>query len=311
VKRRDAVRLLGGVALAGCADTAALAQTAPISMETTPVDSAAEPYFAYDAGMFKAAGLDVELQSGALNGSAIATAVAAGSLDVGVSNIVSIAQAHAKHIPFVVIGPGGLYTSRTPSTYLFVPNASPYKTAADLNGKTIGVNTLRGLPQYGLQAWLDKNGAHSETVKFTEVGPVDMLVALSSGRIDAGAFVEPFATQARSIGRAVCAPFDAIGSSFLITVFFTTRDWAEAHRDAVRRLQDAIAKTAAWANKNHAQSGDILMKYAKLDAATLKTMQRTIFLERLEAAQLQPVIDLTAKYGGVPAFPASEIVFTP
>jgi NitT/TauT family transport system substrate-binding protein len=311
VKRRDAVRLFAGVALTGSGAVRAFAQTSPITMETTPVDSAAEPYFASDAGIFKAAGIDVELQSGALNGSAIATAVAAGSLDVGVSNIVSIAQAHAKHIPFVVIGPGGLYTSHTPSTYLFVPNGSSYKTASDLNGKTIGVNTLRGLPQYGTQAWLDKNGARSETIRFTEIGPVDMLVALSSGRIDAGAFVEPFATQARTIGRAISAPFDAIAASFLITAFFTTRDWARTHRDAVRTLQDAIAKTAVWANKNHAQSGDILMKYAKLDAGTLKTMQRTVFAERLDVAQVQPVIDLTARYGGVPPFPASEVLFGP
>jgi NitT/TauT family transport system substrate-binding protein len=312
IKRRDAVRLLGGVALTGCTGASAFAQSAAtVTMATTPVDSGAEPYYGYDSGIFKAAGIDARLQSGSANGSAIATAIAAGSIDVGVSNIVSIVQAHANHIPFVIIGPGGLYSSRTPSTYLFVPNASPFKTAADLNGKTIGVNTLRGLPQYGTQAWLEKNGAHLDTIKFTEVGPLDMLVALSSGRVDAGAFVEPFATQARTIGRAVCAPFDAIAPAFLITAVFTTLDWARAHRDTVRLLQNAFAKTAAWANKNHAQSGDILMKYAQLKPETLKTMQRTIFAEHLDLSQVQPVIDLTAKYGGITAFPAGEVIFQP
>lgn len=289
----------------------ALAQNGPVRIETTPVDSAAEPYYAYDAGFFKAAGIDVDLQSGAANGAAISAAIAAGALDVGVSNLVSIVQAHAKGIPFVIIGPGGLYTSRTPSTQLIVPSGSPVRSAADLNGKTVAVNTLRGLPQYGVQAWIDKNGGNSESVHFTEIGPLDMIVALKSGRIDAGAFVEPFATAARSSGRVLAAPFDAIASSFLITAWFATAAWAQSHRDIVRRLADAIGKTAEWSNKNHAQSGAILMKYAKLDADTLKTMQRTVFADRLDLGLVQPVIDLTAKYGGISAFPASEVVFTP
>jgi len=303
------LRLGGGIAIAGCTGVPALAQGAAVRMETTPVDSAAEPYYAYDGGFFKGAGIDVDLQSGAANGAAISAAIAAGALDVGVSNIVSVVQAHAKGIPFVVIGPGGLYTSRTPSTLLIVPNGSPVRTAADLNGKTLAVNTLGGLPQYGVAAWIDKNGGRSESVHFTEIGPLDMIVALRSGRIDAGAFVEPFASAARSTGRAIAAPFDAIAPSFLITCWFATAAWAQSHRDTVHKLADAIGKTAVWSNKNHAQTGAILMKYAKLDADTLKTMQRTVFADRLDLALVQPVIDLTAKYGGIPAFPAGEMVF--
>ena len=280
-------------------------------METTPVDSGAEPYYAYDAGFFKAAGLEVDLQSGAANGAAISAAVASGALDVGVANIVSVVQAFAKGIPFVIIGPGGLYTSRTPSTLLFVPNGSPYRSASDLSGKTVAVNNLRGLPQYGVQAWIDKNGGRSESVQFIEIGLADMIVALRTGRIDAGAFVEPFATAARSAGRSIGAPFDAIAPSFLITAWFATAAWAQAHRETVAKLQTAIAKTAVWSNKNHAQSGAILMKYAKLSEDTLKTMQRTVFAERLDLGQVQPVIDLTAKYGGITSFRASEVVFTP
>jgi len=311
MRRTEAIRLLAGLAAAGSTAAPVLAQSAPVRMETTPVDSAAEPYYAYDNGFFKAAGIDVDLQAGAANGAAISAAVAGGALDVGVANIVSVVQAHAKGIPFVVIGPGGLYTSRTPSTLLFVPNGSPYRTAADLNGKIVAVNTLRGLPQYGVQAWIDKNGGRSESVQFTEIGPADMIVALRSGRIDAGAFVEPFASAARGDGRVIGAPFDAIAQSFLITSWFATATWAQSHRDTVRKLAQVFAKTAAWSNQNHPQSGAILMKYAKLDADTLKTMQRTVFADRLDLAQVQPVIDLTAKYGGITGFPASEMVFTP
>lgn len=309
MKRTELLRLTATGAAATLLPRLARAQAATIRIETTPVDSAAEPYYACDMGFFTSAGLNVDMQSGAANGAAISAAVAAGALDVGVSNIVSIAQAHAKNIPFVAIGPGGLYTAKTPSTLLIAPAGSTAKTAADLNGKTIAVNTLRGLPQYGVQAWLDKHGGDSSTVHFTEVAPLDMIVALRSGRIDAGAFVEPFASAARGEGRVLGAPFDAIASSFLITCLFSTRAWAEANRPAVHKLQEAFAKTADWANKNHTASGAILMKYAKLSPDTLKTMPRTVFAERLDLSLVQPVVELTAKYGGVPAFPAADIVF--
>jgi NitT/TauT family transport system substrate-binding protein len=309
VKRSAVLRVAAGLGAGIWAGAPAAAQSGPVRIETTPVDSAAEPYYAYDGGFFKAAGVDVDLQNGAANGAAISAAVASGALDAGVSNLVSVIQAHAKGIPFVVIGPGGLYTSKTPSTLLFVPNGSTVRNAADLNGKTVAVNTLGGLPQYGVADWIDKNGGRSDSVHFTEIGPLDMIVALKSGRIDAGAFVEPFASAARSTGRAVAAPFDAIAPSFLITSWFATAAWAQSHRDTVRKLADAIAKTAVWSNKNHAETGAILMKYAKLEADTLKTMQRTIFADRLDLSLVQPVIDLTARYGGIPAFKASEMVF--
>lgn len=308
MKRRTA---LGAIGIGAFSASRGFAQSQEVvTIATSPVDSAAEPYYANDMGFFSAAGLDVQLQAGTSNGAAIAAAVASGGLDVGVSNVVSIAQAHARNIPFVVIGAGGLYSSRTPSTVLFVPSDSTVRAAADLNGKTIAVNTLRALPQYGTQAWIDAHGGRSASVNFIEIGPADMLVALKQGRVDAGAFVEPFVTPARAIGRALCAPFDAIAPAFLITACFTTRDWAQAHVDAVRRLQVALRNTARWANANHDRSGDILMKYAKLKPETLQTMLRTVFAERIEVGQVQPLIDLAAKYGGIQRFPASEILFS-
>jgi NitT/TauT family transport system substrate-binding protein len=204
-----------------------------------------------------------------------------------------------------------LYSTRTPSAILMVPKGSALRTARELAGKTIAVNTLRGLPQYGTQAWLDKNGGDAQSVRFVEMSSSDILAALSSGRVDAAVLVEPFVTPAAQIAVPIGHPFDAIAPAFMITAHFTTLDWARAHPEIVARFRGAVLKTAAWANKNHAQSGQILMKYAKLKEETLQTMLRTVFAERLDPAQIQPVVDLTAKYGNVPAFPASELVYNP
>jgi NitT/TauT family transport system substrate-binding protein len=309
MKRAHVLAGLGAAASFGMSSPRAFAQdAAPVKVSMTPVDSSAEPYFAVDAGFAKAAGLNVELVP-SQNGAAIAAAVAGGAVDIGNGNLVSVAIAHAKGIPFVLIAPGGLYSSKTPSTQLFVPKASTARTGRDFAGKTVAINTLGGLPYYAAQAWIDKTGGRADATKFIEMGSADMLVALQQNRIDAAALVEPFVSSARAVATPIAAFFDAVAPAFLITAHFTTLEWARTHPDIVRRFQDTIAKTAVWANKNHEQSGEILLKYAKLSEDTIHTMLRTVFAERLDPAQIQPVIDLTAKYGGIAPFSADQLIF--
>jgi len=308
--RRDALAMLGGACVMGLSRTRSMADEADVEILTTPNETAAEPYFAQDMGFFKSAGLDVEVMSSP-NGAAIAAAVASGAVQIGNSSVSSLAQAHVKHIPFVIIAPGGLYSAHAPSAILFLPRQSPIKNGKDLNGKTIGINNLRGVPQYGTQAWIDAHGGSSETVRFIEMSAPDIIGALQQNRIDAGLVPEPYVTAARAAVQPLAAVFDAVAPSFMINVHFATLDWAKSHIDIVRRFRDCIKKTSAWANKNSDQSGQILMRYSKLSPETLRTMQRTIFADDVSAAEIQPLIDLTAKYGGIPTFPADDFIYRP
>jgi hypothetical protein len=46
-----------------------------------------------------------------------------------------------------------------------------------------------------------------------------------------------------------------------------------------------------------------------LPEATVCTIRRAVFAEKWDAADNQPVVDLTAKYGDVPRFPIDDILF--
>src|ERR1700727_1933143 len=72
-----------------------------------PIDLYAQAYYAQDLGLFKSAGLDVEITTLA-NGGVTATALAGGSGDVGVSNTVQIATAIARGLPLTVVAGAGL-----------------------------------------------------------------------------------------------------------------------------------------------------------------------------------------------------------
>jgi NitT/TauT family transport system substrate-binding protein len=303
-------QLLAGAAAAGATLLArsAFAQDASLKVASAAIDSSAEPYYANDGGFFKAAGIDVTFMGGN-NGPAIAAGVAAGAIDIGMSNTVSLVQARAKGLPFVVIAPGSIYTAKQPSSLMVVPKTSSVQSARDLTGKVVGVSVLNGIPHYAARAWIDAGGGTSAATKFVEIPYAEMLAALSQGRVDAASITEPYLTPARAFSRSIGAPFDAVAPQFLVTAHFTTLDWAKAHPDLLRRYVDAIGKTAPWANAHPDLIVPILAKYSKQPEDAVRSMQRSAFGETLSARELQPVIDVTVKYAGIARYLADEIIY--
>lgn len=281
----------------------------PLHIETIPFDAGSQVFYAKDMGFFAKQGLDVTIDPVG-NGPAIAAGVASGAVDIGFSNALSIETAYKKGLPFVFVATSALYSSAAPTSLLMVPKDSPIKTAHDLNGKTLGVNGLKNIAEYAPSLWIDKNGGDSSTVKFVEINPVEVPAALEQHRVDAAFIAEPQITQAKATSRVLSKPYDALGDGWLIAGYFTTRGWADAHPDLLRKFQAAMRETAVWANANQDKSAEILAKYTKLDVALVRASYRAKFGEALTAAQLQPTIDLAAHYKLLDAFPATNLIYT-
>jgi len=281
-----------------------------LRIATTPLDAAAEPYYAQEMGFFRDHGIDASVDSLA-SGAVIANAVLSGAYDVGFAAVVAVAVAHQKGLPLTVIAPASLYLASDPTSVLMVPKNSPAKTARDLNGKTLGAS-LGTMSQYAPQAWMEKNGADPSSLKMIELSQPAIVAALAAGRIDGAIVAEPFVTQAMANARILANAFDAVGPRIAIGVWFAHRSWAQAHADLVSRFALSMQSSALWANKNHARSAAILARVGKLDPNVATTMRRVVYPETLVASELQPVIDLTARFGGIPAtFAAEDLVFHP
>ena len=188
---------------------------------------------------------------------------------------------------------------------------SPIKTAKDMNGKIFATNGLKNIGEFGPRAWIDKNGGDSSTVKFVEMPFPDMAGALAQGRIDAALMAEPTMTESKGTTRFLSNCYDGIGASYMIGAYFATTAWAAAHPDLVRKFQTAMRDTAIWADKNHAASAVILARESKMNPDIAAKMFRSVYPELLEASAIQPIIDVTAKYGGLPAaFPATDMMYS-
>jgi NitT/TauT family transport system substrate-binding protein len=311
LNRRNALAGLGAGLAAAAAPRAAFAANDPLHIASIPLDAGAEAYYAYDMGYFRDAGIDATVDS-IPSGAAILAAVAGGAVDVGFANLISIAVAYKHNVPVTLLAPGSLYTASIPTSVLMVPANSPAKTGRDLNGKTLAVNGLKTITQYAPELWIDKNGGDSTTVKFVEMTFPQIVEALGQNRIDAAIVADPFIAQAKPAARILADAYDAIGSRYIIGCWFSTTQWAAAHPALAGRFAQAIARTAQWANTHKPASGAILAKYSKMDPAVAATMLRVDYAPRFVKSDMQPVIDLVARYGGLPAtFPADELIYKP
>ena len=307
--------------LAACCALAALAASplagraqAPtvIHVTTVPIDAGAEVYYAKELGLFSKAGLDVDI-SASSNGGAAAAAVAGGGVDIGYADMVSIASGYGKQIPFTVVAPAAVHESSAPVNLLVVLNSSPIKTAKDLNGKIVAGSGLGTISGFVPREWLERNGADLASVKFVELPFPSMLPSLEANRIDAAMIAEPFYTGAKSKVRVLASPYDIVANNkeFLISAYFTTTTYASAHADALAKFDAAIREAAVWANKNHAKSAEILLKYAKVDPQLAAQMTRARYAETLTPQLLQPIVDIAAKYSKFQTFPAANIIYKP
>lgn len=307
MNRRTAIAGIGSIAATVGAGRVRAAD-ATLHLAAPPTDASAEYFYADAQGFFRRAGLSCDI-SHLANGEAVTAGVLGGSIDVGVGQAISLITAHSRGLPITILAGSAVNSTTSESGGFFVPNNSTAKSGKDLNGKTVGVQGLRGFAQYGTQAWLDKTGGDSSTVHFVEMTSSVMAKALADGRLD-GAFIpEPFVYEVSKAARKIATSMDAVAPRFLAGAHFTTVAWANAHADVVRRFLNVIYETAAWANRNHDRTAEILSTASGLDIDLVRHAQRVQYVERRDPALLQPMINLAAKYAGITPFPAEDLFY--
>jgi NitT/TauT family transport system substrate-binding protein len=199
-------------------------------------------------GFFSKRGLDVTVKTAA-GGAAIIPAVVSGDAQLGGSNVVSVLIAATKGLPIQMVAAGtfGPQTERDDWSAILVKGDSPIRSAKDLEGKTMAVNTLENVATETATAALDNLGADPSKVKFTEVDFPDMLGALEAGRVDAAFEIEPFVTAGLNQGfRRVVSPYYATKPDLQIGSYVTTKEYAQEHPDVVKAFRDGVDDTAAW-----------------------------------------------------------------
>jgi NitT/TauT family transport system substrate-binding protein len=305
----------GALAAGVLAPLAARAQTQPggaipldvgcaLDDQTTPL------LYAQSAGIFAKYGLDVRIQR-LTSGSAIAAAIAGGTLQLGKSSILNLIVAHSRAIPFTLVAPSSIYRSEQPDGGFIVAAASKVKTARDLAGTTVGVASLNDLNAIATAAWIDQNGGDASQTKFVELSPAATAAALDQARIDGSTLWNPLLTQAVNGGHArFAAPvFDAIAKRYQVAAWFGDIDWVAKNRSTVDRFTAAMHQANVYVAAHESETTGLIASFLGLDPAELNRMARSTPAPYLRAQEIDPVVAVAVTYKKIPkAFSAAEMI---
>jgi NitT/TauT family transport system substrate-binding protein len=275
-----------------------------------PNEGYRDVFYGVQAGLFAKYGLDV--QPRITNGGAVVLAgLAGGSFDVAYTNLVPVLQAHLHGLPFQIVAPSTMFMADRSQNAMLVTKDSPIRSARDLDGKTIGTQSLQDLNSVAMRAWIDKNGGNSSTIHVLEVPSASAVAALTSHRIDAMALSEPLLTMAIDTGkvRVLAKPQGAIAQRFQAQAFVATSDFVAAHPEAMARFAKAMHESAEYNNTHLPETIPMIAAFSSVPADVIAKTVRSIDGDYAAPRYIQPLIDFAAKYGMIPhTFPAEEII---
>ncbi|MEV4641723.1 ABC transporter substrate-binding protein [Actinoplanes sp. NPDC049548] len=239
---------LAAAALSGCGSSgAAAAKNVKELRYQGWVGQVTPPELAEDLGYLG----DVKLKwiGNTISGPQDIQAATTGDIDFGGAFNGAIVKLKANKAPITaVIG----YYGADKDTYngFYVKADSPIKTAKDLIGKKIGVNTLGAHAEAVTKTYLSRNGLTPEQIKQVElivVPPVNTEQSLRQGQIDVASLSGPLRDKALERGgiRPLYSDFELLGA-FTGGSYVLRNDFLKKNPETVKTFTTGVAKAIEW-----------------------------------------------------------------
>jgi NitT/TauT family transport system substrate-binding protein len=275
------------------------AKPATIKVGVIPIADVAPLYLGNKKGFFKEEKLTVQPQL-AEGGAAITPAVVSGQFEFGFSNTISLLIAASKNLPVQIVAQGVLGGTDEKEAWadLLVLKDGPIKTAKDLEGKTIAVNTLNNICEVAIKASLEKEGVNVNSLKFTEVPFPEMNAALERKRVEGACVVEPFVSQGKAGKAKGVDPFYIrTASDLTVATYFTSKQYAEENKDVVDRFVRAMNKSLDYAQAHPEEVRAVLGDYTQIPPEAAKVIKLPSWRPDLNRPTIEQLSQLSKKYG--------------
>jgi NitT/TauT family transport system substrate-binding protein len=249
---------------AGAATPAPAAPSQPLALRSALVSKTALAWpllIAQSKGLFaeERVAPDVVYISTAAN---LVQQLGAGSLDAGQVDSAAMIRAAEKGAPVQFVA-GGI------SAALYRLMAQPeVKTAADLRGKTVTVDSPTGQPKYMTQLLLRGLGLADNDYSFVFSGSTtDRYAQLRSGAVAAAILTQPIDLRAEDEGYTMLGDIADVLSPWFFNAIEVNTDWARRNEEAVVRYIRAQARAADLLYRNRADAVDVLVKATEVPVA--------------------------------------------
>ena len=282
----------------GCGETSADGVT-KVKIGVIPIVDVAPIYLGIKQGFFSAEKLEVTLET-AQGGAAIVPGVVSGQYQFGFSNTTSLLLAGSQGLPLKAVTAGVASTGESGKDFgaVVVKADSPIKTAADLAGKRVAVNTLKNINTTTVNNVVKHAGSDPSKISYVELPFPDIAAAIANGDVDAGQLVEPFLTIATGQGnRQVVSNYAGTSATLPVGMYFTSSNYASQNAKAVTAFTAAMNKSLEYANTHPDEVRGILGTYTKIDPAVQKTLVLPKWPTTVDRAAVQQLADLAQQDG--------------
>jgi len=223
-----------------------------ITIDTLPIANGFPLDLGIQKGFFAQHGIQISKKT-LQSGNDIVLAMANGNGDIGYIGYVPAMIARTQGIKFQVVAASDDEGTSVADNWqnVLVKGSSSIQTPADLAGKTIAVNALKGVGEVMIKAALKKRGVDPNSIKLVALPFPAMRTALNSGQIDAFWAPEPFVTQGLNDGdRIVLAPGPVLGKYWPIGNYGALESWTSSHPALAKSFRDAMNQSLTYAQSH-------------------------------------------------------------
>jgi len=224
-----------------------------VTVDTLPISNGLPLDLGIQKGFFERQGIEIKknvLQSG----NDIILAMANHNGDIGYVGYVPMFIARTQGIPFTLVAASEVEGTSDADNWqnILVKGSSSIRTPADLAGKTIAVNALKGVGEVIIKAALKKRGVDPNSVKLLALPFPSMRSALNNGQVDAIWTPEPFVSQALNLdgARIVMAPGPILHNYFPNGGYGALADWVKKNPTLAKGFRTAINQSLAYAQSH-------------------------------------------------------------
>jgi NitT/TauT family transport system substrate-binding protein len=266
-----------------------------ISVGVIPIVDVAPIYLGKAKGFFSRRGIDLTLvpeQGGAL----IVKGVLAGRYQFGFSNVTSLMLAQSEGAPVKAVANGVASTGRPGRDFsaVVVTDGSPIRSAKDLAGKRIAVNTLKNLGDTTVRQSVRLAGGDPTGIRFQAMPFPEMPSALQARQVDAVWVVEPQLSEALAQGgQVVASNFVDTAPDLTVAMYFTSRPIIDGDPALVSRFTEAVNESLQYAVDHPEEIRATVGTYTKIT----NTVRTAMILPNWSNAINRPSLERLAALG--------------
>ena len=241
--------LLGGEASAG----PKRATLTTITVDTLPIANALPLDLGIAKGFFSNRGIEIKKQI-LQSGNDIVLALANHNGDIGYLGYTPMMIARTQSIPITLIAASEVEGTSTADNWqnVLVKGNSSIRSPADLAGKTIAVNALKGVSEVVIKAALKKLGVDPNSIKLLAIPFPSMRTALNNGQVDAisrPSRSSPRGSPSTATGSCM-APGPMLGNYWPNGGYAALSDWIKSNPALAKNFSLAMNESVEYAQSH-------------------------------------------------------------